>query len=120
MSRKGREIKVGEWYEIGRGTNAYEKAIFDDVHKICMAKNGVFQTEEYRDCEYAEDEYEIERYEFYHMPKDKCEERDALIEEIYKRRRAYMKKDKQLVSKIEALDDELNISYHDGKYGERH
>lgn len=120
MSRKGREVKVGEWYEIGRGSNQYEKAIFDDVHKICMAKNGVFQTEEYRDCDFAEDEYKIERYEFTHMPKDKCEKRAALIEEIYKNEISYMKKDKSLVKQVEALDDELDISYHNGKYGVRH
>ena len=117
---KGREVRVGEWYHIGRGTNQYEKAIFDDVHKICMAEKGFFQTEEYRDSDSAQDEYKIERYEFMHMPKDKCEKRAALIEEVYKNYKSYMKKDKKLVRQIEALDDELDIPYHDGKYGERH
>ena len=116
---KGQEIIVGEWYEISRGTNQYEKAIFDDVHKICMAKNGRFQTEEYRDSKNAEDYYLINRYEFYHRPKAECEEREKLKQAIYSNEKKYLKEDKRLVRKIEAIDEKLDISFHNGKYGER-
>lgn len=122
MINKRVEIRVGEWYQIGRGQNQYDKAIFDDVHKISMVDEEFFQTEEnetHAKDGWAEEKYTIDRYEFDHMPKDMCEKREKLIKQIYKNEKDYRKKDKQLVKQVEAIDDELDIGYHNGKYGER-
>lgn len=115
------ELRIDEWYIISRGQNQYNKAIFDDVHKISMVNEEFFQTEENKEQAKegrAEEKYTISRYEFIHVSKKECEKREKLIKDIHHNEKTYRKKDKQLVKQIEAIDDELGISYHDGKYGE--
>ena len=90
--------------------------------KIVMVDEEFFQTEycaERYEAGWDQEKYTIDRYEFTHMPKDKCEKRKKLINETHKAENVQRKKDLSLVRQIEAIDDELGIGYHDGKYGEQ-
>ncbi|MHA1468950.1 MAG: hypothetical protein ACTSSP_00160 [Candidatus Asgardarchaeia archaeon] len=116
MKKQRVEIRPGDWFRIYCENGEYGTVHFDEPQKIAKVKGKFFQIVNY-DRQYDKGEkYTISNYKFTRVSKKKCDEKIELIAKIDEAEKLIARLITEIVKKIENIDDDIDVSYHDGKY----